>query len=298
MESYETASADVKQSIISRTDPETARALCQANRQSREICQNRLSIQDKSRICLKNSKAAAECDLIPMFSQQQFLSLVPKNILMHPDDPIHNTYEFYPQGYKLPTEGFAVALRKAKIMNTICAIIRPDFFLSNSIQRPPLPAYMDAGFLDQVRAGYITAATYKYAHEKSLALGLLLYHVARRERILISVDYDWPTGDINEYNTDAKVDLKDIPSASRRLFFKGMTEDHFLDSVTTFIRATLEDDDDEPHGFPLILATSDETNINVFRLSRIIKIALDQGYHYRCDIGIWAGPELDIKTTL
>jgi hypothetical protein len=68
--SWNTASADVKASIISRADPYTARSLCTIDRKSREICRDRLPVQDKYRICLNRVGEAIACDKIPIFSQR------------------------------------------------------------------------------------------------------------------------------------------------------------------------------------------------------------------------------------
>jgi hypothetical protein len=70
---------------------------------------------------------AIKCDKIPMFFDRQFLSLVPQNIEIFKDDAIQLTHQFYSQNYKLPNEGNAIALRKAKLVNMICAVIRPEF---------------------------------------------------------------------------------------------------------------------------------------------------------------------------
>lgn len=147
---WQAAPTDIKQSIIQQADPKTARSLCRLNRQSREICQNRLAPKDKYRICLGNTKTATECDQIPIFSQQQFLSLIPKDILIYADDPIQLTHEFYSQNYKLPSEGFATSLRKAKLMNTICAIIRPEFLLTPTAKQLLLPPYVDTTLIDTI----------------------------------------------------------------------------------------------------------------------------------------------------
>jgi hypothetical protein len=153
-ESYATTSADVRQTIISNADPATARRLCQLDKQHRMICRDRLPVEQKYRICLNRATDAIECDSIPMFSKQQFLALIPKNISIHPTDAIQLTHEFYSQQYKLPTEGFAVALRKAKIMNTICAAVRPDFLSSKEAATIPLPSYVNSTLLDAIMHEY------------------------------------------------------------------------------------------------------------------------------------------------
>lgn len=155
LESWQTASSDVKQSIISRADPSTVRSFCQADRNSREICRDRLHEEVKFRSCLDSKESARECDRIPMFSKQQFLKLIPPQIKIFPDDPLQFTHEFYSQKYKLPNEGFSEALRKAKIINTLCALIRPNFLFQHSKNMLPLPAYVDADFVDRTITNYI-----------------------------------------------------------------------------------------------------------------------------------------------
>lgn len=151
---YESASQDVKRVIATKADPDTAINLCLSSRNNRRICQERLSTQEKSKICLGNDKTAAKCDDIPMFSQRQFLALVPRQIEVVDGVLIGNIHEFYPQNYKLSTEGFSVALYKAKLMNTICAVIRPGFLLRQSKDQLNLPPYIDTGIIDRVIQGF------------------------------------------------------------------------------------------------------------------------------------------------
>jgi hypothetical protein len=154
-DSWETSSTDVKQSIIARAAPPETRRLCQLDRQSREICRDRLPAEVKFRSCLDSSAAAKECDKIPMFSKQQFLQLIPPQIAVYPNDPLQFTHEFYSQKYKLPDEGFSQALRKAKIINTLCALIRPSFLVQYGKNLPPLPAYVDVDLVDRTISNYI-----------------------------------------------------------------------------------------------------------------------------------------------
>jgi hypothetical protein len=159
-DSWETSSSDVKQSIISRADPETARRLCQTDRKSRETCRDRLPADVKFRFCLDSSTSAKECDLIPMFSRQQFLRLIPPQIEIFADEPLQLRHEFYSQNYKLPDEGFSEALRKAKVINTICVLIRPHILIEYGNQMGDLPPYIDATKLDEA------VAFYKHGMEK------------------------------------------------------------------------------------------------------------------------------------
>lgn len=155
---WQTASMDVKQSIISQGDPQTVRRLCQSNRQSRELCRDRLPAEIKFRSCLDSKEAAQECDRIPMFSRQQFLRLIPPQIEIFADEPLQLRHDFYSQNYKLKTEGFSEALRKAKIINTLVALSRPNVLLKDADQLPALPAYIDADKLDQLLSFYKESA--------------------------------------------------------------------------------------------------------------------------------------------
>lgn len=148
LESWQTASGDVKQSIIARADPPTVRNFCQADRNSREICRDRLPAVVKYRSCLDSSESAQECDKISMFSRPQFLNVVPPQISIIPDDELQLTHEFYSQKYKLKTEGFSEALYKAKIINTICAIIRPHILRTYRDKMGAIPPYVSAEMID------------------------------------------------------------------------------------------------------------------------------------------------------
>ena len=144
---YVTLGRDALQTLVRNANPPTARQLCQANRYTRQTCNQQLSIPEKTRICLKDGEAAKECDKIPMITEQQFKLIIPKNIEVFADDPLQLRREFYSQLYKLTTDGFTEALYKAKLMNTICALLRPDINLEYSPVMPQLPLYVDAGIV-------------------------------------------------------------------------------------------------------------------------------------------------------
>ena len=300
-ESWETASADVKQSIVSRADAATARALCQTDRHSRAVCRDRLPIREKSRLCLGNTANAQECDLIPMFSQQQFQSLVPKSIEIYADDPVQMTHEFYSQNYKLPTEGFSVALRKAKIMNTICAITRPDFLVTPEAATLHLPSYIDPSLLDSVIEEY-------RAGLKQIGIGdggfilmaVRLYDANTNSRIKIDVAYngneDLTSLDVYRLN----INLQYLPLEIAEEFLRAVHNDKYLANVDRLWADTVA------HLQPILpkdrmgrrLALVQEpvrvfkrsrrkkTAPNAFHLSRLVKIAMDLGYFHNADVYI------------
>ena len=156
MEPYETTDVVTKQNIISQASPVDAINLCQADRRSRQACDS-LPISEKVRICLSNDQNASKCDSIPMFSRIQFLSLIPPQIQVYEDDNLQLTHEFYPLNYKLSTEGFSVAMYKARLMNTICAAMRPEVLITYIDQLPPLPPYVNADVIDSIMTNYINA---------------------------------------------------------------------------------------------------------------------------------------------
>lgn len=275
MEFYATASSDVRQSIISQADPEGVRKFCQLDRKSRELCRNRLTPEQKYKACLDKDGSAQECDLIPMFSQQQFLSVIPKNIEIYPQDERQLTHEFYSQQYKLPTDGFAVALRKAKIMNTICAVVRPDFLLNPRSQSLPLPSYIDATLLDWVVSSYKKTFA-SGSQDEYFGILIDLLDKDNRGRIEITINYR------NEGNgpelTDASVTVKESYPAKSKLVLEAVTTDKFLDYLTR-----LQIPAGNFYVFPL---SEFAGRLNAFRLSRFVKIAMDLGYFYKPQITI------------
>ena len=102
----------------------------------------------KAQMCLLSDNMAKECDTVPMYSRNQFQALVPKQIEIFHDDPLQLRHEFYSQNYKLETEGFAQALYKARVINTACALMRPQVLIEYADKLPLLPPYMDASLLD------------------------------------------------------------------------------------------------------------------------------------------------------
>lgn len=134
-------------------DPRDALSLCQIDNRYRYVC-GQLPNETKFKVCLDNNDNAKECDKVPVFSKQQFLRLIPPQIEIFPEEPLQLRHEFYSQNYKLKTEGFSESLRKAKVINTLVALSRPDVLLKYADQLLPLPAYIDAGQIDQLLSFY------------------------------------------------------------------------------------------------------------------------------------------------
>lgn len=293
MKSYDTTSSDVRQSIIRRADPQTARNLCLVDRRSRQLCQRTLTITDKSRICLDDLGAARKCDQIPMFSQRQFLALIPKNILVYHDDTYHNTYEFYPQGYKLPDEGFAAALRKAKLMNTICAIVRADFLLAESTLELEIPPYLDVELLDTVKKAYHAFTTQKFQWGNPFTILIELYNVSLTEHLTIDVRYRELEQSLESILVTGDLEMRDLSTASRELFSEAVNQDQYLEIVAD--RAEEVFGRGVPYHFTF---GSGEESLNAFWLSRLIKIAFDQDYYYQCKLLITSRSSPDIGVLL
>jgi hypothetical protein len=286
--SYVHTDAGVKQVILTQADPETARRLCRADSRHRKICRDNLPIQEKTRICLGNDKAAAECDLIPMFSQRQFFALIPKNILIFPEDEVQLTHEFYSQQYKLPTEGYSVALYKAKLINTICAITRPDFLLTDQAKRLELPPYIDTSLLDAVITDFVRNSE-KGRDDNSYFEITVNSSNNRENHVGLQLNY-------YQHELSHKLELSDftlsIVGANLQEDFTRIKQ--AIDSDKYLV--TLHDS--------IIMAASAEflylpTNksINAFKLSRVLKILFDAGY-YREVIFTVAGHDLGEVTRL
>jgi hypothetical protein len=293
MESYTTTSSDVRQVIITHANSQTARNLCLVDRRSRQLCQRNLTIQDKSRICLDDFGAARKCDQIPMFSQMQFLQLIPKNILVYHDDMYHNTYEFYPQGYKLPDEGFATALLKAKLMNTICAIVRADFLLAESTLELEIPPYLDVGLIDTIRKAYHMFTTHKSQWLNPFTILIELYNVSLTEHITIDVRYRKLKFTPESLLATGEFEMKDLSTTSKELFSEVVGQDKYLETIVD--RA----DEVYRRGIPYRFTfTSGEESLNAFWLSRLIKIAFDQDYYYQCKLTVISRSSPDINILL
>jgi hypothetical protein len=281
MEFYATASADVRQSIISRADPPTTRTLCQIDRRSRAICRDRLTLEQKYKVCLDKDGSAQECDLIPMFSQHQFLAVIPKNISIYPNDEVQMTHQFYSQQYKLPTEGFAIALRKAKIMNTICAAVRPDFLLNPISAQLKLPPYVDATILEWVINNYKKTFP-SDDYDEYFRISVELYDRESLGKVLIECYYEEDEDD-GMVNDGSSVTVNHTKVPLGEYFFDKMLQDKYLQ----YYHALIEEQMGSSYYavFPLIGAL-EGPRLNVFQLSRFIKIAMDMGYFYHPVISI------------
>ncbi len=283
--SWQTASADVKRLIVAETDPQTARRLCQINGETREFCRERLLATEKYRVCLDGNNAAVECDEIPMFSRQQFMSLVPQRIEIYPKDPIQLTHEFYSQQYKLPTEGFAVALRKAKLMNTICAIIRPDFLVSDAAKTLPLPAYVDTALLDSVVKTYDAFNKRAATHPEAVSeIAIDLGHVSHDYLIRLRVVYAYKHEIIG-----ARLNFKALVSAGGLGDFFGAVENDALIHPT--LKRNINDARRILYDVGLLVVYAKRAALNVFDLSRLLKILFDLGYYYKAKFKITVDPQ-------
>jgi hypothetical protein len=272
-QSYANASSDVKRSIIQRAEPAAVRRLCQTDRRSREFCRERLPAAEKFRLCLDDGKSAEECDLVPMFSKQQFLSLVPAQIEIFAEDAVQVTHQFYSQKYKLPTDGFAVALLKAKLMNTICAVIRPEFLVSTAAQELEIPKYLDMGLLDAVVQAYSKNMAIDTG-DKFFSVRVTLQDILQ-DKIIIDAMYDYDDETKTMISIESYVDIRRLIVSQRFAFNQAVNDDPFLQSHYPVLT--------ERHLFELM-----NNGLNVFRLSRFLKIAFDMGYFYQPKIIVTA----------
>lgn len=154
---YQTTDIVSKHHIISKSAASDAISLCQTDTSSRKACKQ-LPVPEKVRICLTNDHDAANCDFIPMFSKQQFLTLIPPEIQISSNSP-HLTHDFYAQNYKLASEGFSLALYKARLMNTMCASLRPEILINHAQEFSTLPPYVNVDIIDAIVMDYSKAAS-------------------------------------------------------------------------------------------------------------------------------------------
>lgn len=162
-QSYWTASRDVKYSIIRAAlrNPQDQAAikgaisLCQTEPVTGQICQ-RLAIQDKATMCLSgfNLDNPRACDKLPVISQEDFEKWIPRRLETNENDELQLTHDFYLQNYKLPNEGYAESMYKARVINTICALIRPDILVDYADILPPLPSYLNLDLIKRVIESY------------------------------------------------------------------------------------------------------------------------------------------------
>jgi hypothetical protein len=270
---YAKTDAGVKQVILTQSDPETARSLCQVDNRHRRICRDNLLIQEKTRICLGNDKVAAECDLIPMFSQRQFFALITKNIEIFPNDPNQFTHNFYSQNYKLPTEGYSTALYKAKLMNTICAITRPHFLLTDQAKQLKLPAYIDTSLLDLVMTAFARNIENNQDDEPFFETTI---NLSNNQAVQGSIQMNYYSVAGNApYCYMLKLSDFELSIDGENLRDEFETIDQLINEdkyLKTLHKHHMVNDND--------LMLMPQHSINAFELSRVIKMLFDRGYYY------------------
>lgn len=123
---------------------------CKTDNATRRACQ-RLPLDDKVHMCFSNQGMNPRaCDNIPAFTKEQFQRLIPEQIEVVEDERVTFNHEFYPQHYKLKTEGFSEALHKARLINTICAIARVQLLSEYPDLIESLPPYIDKDLIIRV----------------------------------------------------------------------------------------------------------------------------------------------------
>jgi hypothetical protein len=297
-ESYATASSDVRATIISNADPATARQLCQLDRQHRMICRDRLPQEKKYQLCLGRDRTARECDRIPMFSQQQFMRLIPRELNAHPDDFIPMTNEFYLQQYKLSTEGFATAIRKAKLMNEICAIVLPEFLVSESARQLTMPGYIDVGIIDEIIGEYKKALKEPKGVRWIFNMSINLYDFKASQACNIVIGLGKGEQPNTLYPSRAAWSFDYMTSQSAKAkFITRIKNDPYLQSFIRFIEA---EDGGEPRSI-FLLKTQDEDSppvLDAFKLSRLLKIAFDMDYVHNAMVYLQIGAGETIQIPL
>lgn len=290
---WRVAPTDIKQSIIQAADPQTARNLCKLNNQSRAICRNRLHEQTKYRVCLGDDNSAVECDQVPMFSRQQFLAVIPVQIKIYPNDLVQLTHVFYSQNYKLPTEGFVTALFKAKLMNTICAIIRPEFLLTPEATTLLLPPYLDTKLIDAVT----TQFSKLFADATTYEMKIFLDNADATSRISIGTLYQGGFTDVRRGPISADINIHNMPIAhEQNLTERIVQDDRIAEYIKARVRPILVNQGNSL--INLIESTVTATILNVFQLSRLLKIAFDLDHYHNATLFINLDRKVVIYTAL
>lgn len=288
---WQAAPTDIKQSIIQAAAPQTARSLCQLDKQSRSICRTKLTSQTKYRVCLDDDNAAVECDKIPMFSKRQFLTLVPPQIEIYPQDVIQLTHQFYSQNYRSPTEGFAVSLRKAKLMNTICAIIRPEFLLTPAAKQLLLPPYVDTAVIDTV----IRQFSKHLIEATPYGMNIFLDNADATSRISIGLFYNGNLRNIPEGPINVEVNVRGLTIEDKRKFAERVIQD---DLISEYIKEKARRMLMNPGNSLISLIEPVVMILNVFQLSRLLKIAFDIDHYHSPELSIHLDRRIVAYTTM
>ncbi len=164
-ETYSSASRDVKYSIIRAAlrNPQDQAAikgaisLCRTEVATATVCQN-LPVQQKATLCLSgnNLDNPRACQQVPVFTRADFERLIPRQLEVTDGDELQLSHDFYAQKFKLADEGYAEAMYKARLINTICALIRPDILTQYAKILPPLPPYLDLELIQRVMQVYLS----------------------------------------------------------------------------------------------------------------------------------------------
>lgn len=205
-----------------------------------------------------------------MFSREQFFNLIPPTIAIYPEDPIQFTHEFYSRNYKLSSEGFAEALFKARVLNTICAISRPDYFADDLSRFETLPPYVNKESIQICLQKYLKVRDYDNNPEKTFKLEIILQGEGRNDcKIYITYNF---TDENLPVVSRVLFYVNYIESRSQNRVYQSLMSDPFLIKLRRFMR---EWPNDNKSG---VQAGDDfgDGHVNTFHLLRMLKVTLDR----------------------
>jgi len=198
--------------------------------------------------------------------------LIPPTIEIYENEPLQLRHEFYSQNYKLPTEGFTEALYKAKIINTICALIRPKVLQEYAKEMPPLPPYVDAGLMDRAIASHNEIL--KSFTTEFIVIGASRHGKDRKEKTILEIviEYDYDEHVNSRFSLVIRTDLPDpetLSVISDRFVGKEFRTVVFRNRLSAG-RSTVSYESLNPERAALLP--------NVFIISRIIYEMLNKGF--------------------
>jgi hypothetical protein len=261
---------------------------CQTDRGTRRACQL-LPIETKINLCFERQHGLArQCDKIPAFTKAEFEELIPKDREVREDDELLFSHDYYPRRYKLATEGFSEAMYKARWINTICAIARVQMFLEYSDLIPPLPIYVDRALIQEAVTTFdyvnatentddyrvwtsssVFAATFTFSDGKGYGFRLILNQYYSGH----STD-DMP---FKLWSTEGQLlQLKQTQQVYQVL--QDLQADPLVKKYRNYIDQRTGNG--ESINFLHLMGITPIAPPNVFAISRVVKIFLDNGFGY------------------
>lgn len=176
-------------------------------------------------------------------------------------------------------------------MNTICAIVRPEFLLTPTAKQLSLPPYVDTELIDNVMSEFS-----KHLMEVTpYGMNIFLDNASATSRISIGSFYNGGLGNVHEGPMNAELNVRGLTIENKRKFAERVVQD---DRISEYIKEKARLMLMNPGNSLISLIEPTVMILNVFQLSRLLKIAFDLDHYHNATLSIHLDRRIVAYTTM